>query len=186
MQIELEHLRAVGAKQAIAERWLPALQRVCMVYDIITAPRIAAFLAQTAHESIGFAVTSELWGPTPAQQRYEGRKDLGNTQPGDGSRFRGHGLIQITGRANHVLMRDRLRKRLGKDMPDFEQTPKALAEAPWAAWSAGEYWAEHQLNWYADAGDFKALTRRINGGLNGYADRLERWLNVRRVMGTQP
>ena len=175
MTISAEALRAVGATVAKAEEIRDAMSLACALYDIITPARIAAFLAQVGHESGGFRYASEIWGPTPAQQRYEGRKDLGNTQPGDGSRFRGHGFIQTTGRANHASVRDRLRERLSVEVPDFEAHPEALAELPWACLSAADYWDMRRLNALADAGDFEAITRNVNGGLNGYADRLARW-----------
>lgn len=106
-----------------------------------------------------------------------GRKNLGNTEPGDGWRFRGHGLIQITGRANHAAVRDGLRERLFEP-PDFEQEPEALMQPQWAALSAGWFWHSRKLNALADApgfSSFELITRRINGGLNGQEDRLRRW-----------
>jgi len=76
----------------------------CLEFGIVGPARVAAFLAQVGHESGGFVHTREIWGPTPAQQRYEGRADLGNTRPGDGSRFRGRSLIQVAGRANYTAV----------------------------------------------------------------------------------
>ncbi|MDR6216150.1 hypothetical protein [Paracidovorax wautersii] len=172
-------LRAAGATQALADRWLNHVTAACGLYGIDTPARVAAFLAQVGHESGGFRYTTELWGPTAAQQRYEGRKDLGNTQPGDGARFKGHGLIQTTGRYNHGRVRDRLRERLGPDVPDFEESPELLALPEWAAVSAADYWDDKGLNVLADAGNFELITRRINGGLNGQADRLARWARVK-------
>ncbi len=180
--ITVAALRAVGATEAKAAEILDAVSLACALYDITTPARIAAFLAQVGHESGGFRYTSEIWGPTPAQQRYEGRKDLGNTQPGDGSRYRGHGFIQTTGRANHVAVRDRLRQRLSVEVPDFEEHPEALAELPWACLSAADYWDMRKLNALADAGDFEAITRKVNGGLNGHADRVARWERVKAVL----
>ena len=181
--ISVAALQAVGATKAKAEEIRDAVALACALYDITTPARIAAFLAQVGHESGGFRYTSEIWGPTPAQQRYEGRKDLGNTQPGDGSRYRGHGFIQTTGRANHVAVRDRLRERLSVEVPDFEEYPEALAELPWACLSAADYWDMRKLNALADAGDFEAITRKVNGGLNGHADRVARWERVKAVLG---
>lgn len=168
---------AAGAPPRNAEKWHPHLVETCETYDIDTPRRVVAFLAQIGHESDGFYYVSEIWGPTPAQRRYEGRADLGNTQQGDGSRFRGHGLIQITGRANHAAVRDGLRERLFEP-PDFEQEPEALMQPQWAALSAGWYWHSRKLNALADApgiGSFKLITKRINGGTNGEEDRLRRW-----------
>ena len=184
--VSIEALRAVGATQALAARWLPHIEAACGLYGIDTPARVAAFLAQIGHESGGLRYATELWGPTPAQQRYAGRQDLGNTQPGDGARFKGHGLIQTTGRYNHARVRDRLRERLGDAVPDFEADPVALASDEWAAVSAADYWDDKGLNALADAGDFEAITRRINGGLNGLADRKARWERVQKVMAEGP
>ena len=186
MHITTRVLRAIGASPPNALRWLAPIQSTCDTYGINTPERMAAFLAQIGHESGGLRHTSELWGPTAAQQRYEGREDLGNVRRGDGLRYRGHGLIQITGRANHAAVRDRLRERLGDSVPDFEASPELLAQAPWAALSAGDYWDSRNLNALADAGDFEGITRKINGGLNGYGDRKQRWGAVRREMGLAP
>ena len=155
----------------VAGVFVPLLNTAMVRYQIIDPKRVAAFIAQIGHESGQLKYVKEIWGPTAAQARYEGRKDLGNTQPGDGSRYRGHGFIQTTGRANHVAVRDRLRQRLSVEVPDFEEHPEALAELPWACLSAADYWDMRKLNALADAGDFVAITRRINGGTNGLADR---------------
>jgi putative chitinase len=163
-----------GASLSRAQRFAPALSAAMAFYGIDTPARQAAFLAQIGHESGGLRFTRELWGPTDAQERYEGREDLGNTQEGDGARYRGHGLIQTTGRANHAKVRDRLRERFA-DVPDFEAEPERLAETQWACLSAADYWDWKGLNAVADAGDFEKLTRKINGGLNGYRDRQARW-----------
>ena len=181
--ITVEALRAIGASAARAQRWLEPLRATCQAYDISTPKRVCAFLPQIGHESEGLMYTTELWGPTAAQKRYEGRADLGNVKHGDGLRFRGHGLIQITGRSNHAQVRDRLRERLGAHVPDFEEFPELLAHEPWAALCAGDYWDSRNINPLADADDFEAVTRKINGALNGYADRERRWKAVRRFMG---
>lgn len=149
---------------------------------------MAAFIAQIGHESLSLRYTAEVWGPTPTQKRYEGRTDLGNTRPGDGIKFRGHGLIQTTGRFNHAAVRDRLRAA-GHDCPDFEAFPEELETPKWAAWSAADYWSWKKLNELADRDDFLLITRRINGGTNGLADRQARWEKARMILGearTQP
>src|SRR5690606_17393021 len=94
--------KATGLSASRAQDWYPYVRAACIEFEITAPTRLAAFLAQVGHESGGFVYAREIWGPTEAQKRYEGRKDLGNTQPGDGSRFRGRGLIQITGRANYT------------------------------------------------------------------------------------
>lgn len=167
--IGLEKFRkATGLSASRAQDWYPHMRAACIEFDITAPTRLAAFLAQIGHESGGFVYTREIWGPTQAQQRYEGRKDLGNTQPGDGSRFRGRGLIQITGRYNYTAVAE----GLGIDCVN---RPEMLEEPRNAARSAAWWWANNGCNELADAGNFHALTRRINGGLNGIDDRLERW-----------
>ena len=183
-----------GASEPRAQMFLPYIQAAMDAFEIGTEDRAPAFLAQVGHESGNLRWTTELWGPTPAQARYERDFDeswpppdrharnwlayeLGNAQAGDGSRFRGHGLLQVTGRANHAAARDHLRQRFGMRVPDFEAEPTRLAEPEWAALSAGDFWVRHGLNELADAGDFLAITRRINGGTNGYESRVALWEN---------
>lgn len=164
-------LRACG--WARPDDYAAPLDAACRQRGIIGPTRLAAFLAQVGHESGGGRWTREIWGPTPAQRGYDGRRDLGNTQPGDGGRFRGRGLIQVTGRANTTAARDALRP--GIDLAEFcvwLESPAGAAES--AAW----WWANHGCNQLADdASDagFERLTRRINGGLNGLNDRRARW-----------
>lgn len=176
---------------ALAAMWLPEIEMAMGAYNIDSPLRKAAFLAEIGHESGGLRYTTELWGPTPAQRRYEGRKDLGNTEPGDGSKFPGHGLIQVTGRYNHARVRDRLRAKFpGMNVPDFEANPKALAEMRWAALSAADFWDDHGLNKWADLGDFDGVSDIINrgrktapeGDANGYADRLVRYKKALEVL----
>lgn len=166
--ISLETFRlATGLTQAQAERWYPHVRSACLAHRVTTPVRIAAWIAQVGHESGGFVYTREIWGPTAAQLRYEGRADLGNILPGDGSRYRGRGLIQITGRANYT----KAAHALGVDVVAY---PERLEADDLAALSAAWWWAAHGCNELADAGDFTALTRRINGGTNGLADRQAR------------
>ncbi|MCD0155995.1 glycoside hydrolase, family 19 [Deinococcus sp. 6GRE01] len=131
---------------------------------ITTRARVAAFVAQLAHESAGFKYLEEIWGPTPAQRRYEGRADLGNTQAGDGYRFRGRGWIQLTGRHNYRTYGGLL------NLP-LEAQPDLAAQPGTAARIACAYWDQRKLNALADAGDFAGITYLINGGTNGAADR---------------
>ena len=183
--ITTQAIRAAGANAVRSELWLEPLRAAAAAYGIATPKQIAAWLPQLGHESSGFKYTTEIWGPTPAQRRYEGRADLGNTQPGDGARYKGHGLIQVTGRANHAAARDRMRAKFGPDVPDFEAHPELLADREWAALSAADYWHSRNLNALADADNFKTITKRINGALNGYADRLIKWHAVRAAMGLE-
>ncbi|RLK45934.1 glycoside hydrolase family 19 protein [Cupriavidus plantarum] len=144
------------------------------LFDIGTPKRLAAFLAQIAHESGQLVYVRELWGPTAAQRGYEGRADLGNTEPGDGKRFMGRGLIQITGRKNYLLC------GLGLDL-DLLAAPELLEQPEAAAASAAWYWHTHNLNRYADRDDFLGLSIAINGrnkatGLpNGWQSRQDYW-----------
>lgn len=160
--------QAAGIPVARAAQWCGPLQLAFQHAGCNTAKRQAAFIAQVGHESGGFKFVREVWGPTPAQSRYEGRRDLGNTQQGDGFRYRGRGLLQVTGRANYARVAARL------PGPDFVANPEALELPQWAALSAADYWLDRQLNRYADADDWRGLTKRINGGFNGLADRIKR------------
>lgn len=136
--------------------------------------RLAMFLAQVAHESGGFRHDREVWGPTAAQRRYEDRADLGHSPavPGEAFLFRGRGGIQITGRYNHAAFRDWCRTNIDRGVPDFERVPDAILTEPWEGLGPVWFWETRDLSRYADRGDFEMVTRRINGGLNGYEDRL--------------
>ncbi len=163
-----------------AERWAEPLTAAMEEFSITTPARQAAFLAQIAHETGCFRWIREIWGPTPAQSRYEppGPKsvDLGNTQPGDGKRFMGRGLIQVTGRANYM----RAAARLGIDCVEH---PELLEEPINAARSAGDFWESRGLNELADTGSFEKITKKINGGLTGYIDRCLAWDRAKRALG---
>lgn len=156
---------ATGARIDRAREWLPHIEAAMAEFDINTPARQAAFLAQIGHESGGLHWSIEIWGPTEAQCRYEGRRDLGNTQPGDGFRFRGRGLIQTTGRHNYIATGEALGF-------DFVSNPEVLSQPEHAARSAGWYWRSRGCNELADVGDFRRITIRINGGTNGFDDRL--------------
>ena len=155
----------VSVKRAL---YLTPLNAPIQTYAIDTALRTAAFIAQLAHESGEFRWMEEIWGPTDAQRRYEPPNDLakrlGNTQAGDGKRFKGRGPIQITGRFNYQTYGDLLGIDLVAD-PAKAATPE-IAFA-----TAGLYWQRNGLNELADTRQFTAITRRINGGSNGLADR---------------
>ncbi|MGV8899998.1 MAG: glycoside hydrolase family 19 protein [Burkholderiaceae bacterium] len=137
------------------------LNAAMMEFNISTTARQASFLAQVGHESGQLRYVREL----ASGAAYEGRKDLGNTEPGDGVRFKGRGLIQITGRANY--------KACGNALGiDLIAHPELLESPVLACRSAAWFWRSHGLNELADAGDQTRVTRRINGGTNGLADRL--------------
>lgn len=125
-----------------------------------TAQRLAHFLAQLIHESGSFRYMEEI----ASGQAYEGRKDLGNVEPGDGKRFKGRGPIQITGRANYRTYG----RRIGIDI---ERHPEIASAPSVGLHLALEYWRVNRLNELADRDDVVAITKKINGGTNGLADR---------------
>jgi putative chitinase len=148
--------------------------------------RTAAFLAQLAHESGQLRFMEELWGPTPAQRRYEPPATLagklGNTETGDGRRFKGRGPIQITGRANYRRFGD----LLGLDLVG-DPARAALPEVAFRI--AGLFWSKKGLNELADqvtAEAFREITRRINGGFNGLADRERFYEAAKTALGVTP
>jgi putative chitinase len=162
---------------------LPLLQAAMAEFSIEPPARAAAFLAQLAHESGQLQFMEEIWGPTAAQRRYEPPSTLatalGNTEPGDGRRFKGRGPIQITGRANYRRFGDLLGIDLVED--------PARAAAPDVGFRiAGLYWSRNGLNELADQATpeaFREITRRINGGLNGLAERERFYASARTVLG---
>jgi putative chitinase len=166
---------AAGARIDRATTFLPFLEDAMHEFSIDTPARQAAFLAQVGHESGGLHWLVELWGPTDTQRRYETRYDLGNVAPGDGFKYRGRGLLQTTGRANY----DKTGQALGMDLI---AEPEKLGEPGPACRSAGWYWKSHGCNELADAGKFEQITRVINGGLNGYAERLGLWARAKTAL----
>ena len=136
-----------------------------------TGPREAMFIAQLCHESGGFRYVEEL----ASGLGYEGRKDLGNLYRGDGVRFKGRGLIQITGRSNYKSCGDALGV-------DILSDPSLLERPDLACRSAGWFWHSRGLNDLADKGNFRLITKRINGGLNGWKDRLAFYEKAQEVL----
>eukprot|EP01017_Pseudomicrothorax_dubius_P000102 TRINITY_DN0_c1177_g1_i2.p1 TRINITY_DN0_c1177_g1~~TRINITY_DN0_c1177_g1_i2.p1 ORF type:complete len:157 (+),score=46.78 TRINITY_DN0_c1177_g1_i2:27-497(+) len=153
----------------------PHLVAAMVKGGINTCPRIAAFLGQLGHESGEFRYMEEI----ASGADYEGRSDLGNTQPGDGRRFKGRGPIQITGRANYQAMS----RDIGHD---FIKTPTDAAKPEWGFRVAIWYWNTRGLSKLADQnnqGAYDRITRLINGGYNGKAHRDQLWSKARRVLG---
>ena len=144
--------------------FVPVLNTAMGRYGIVGTLRVSAFIAQVGHESGQLRYAREIWGPTAQQLGYEGRSDLGNTVKGDGSKFRGRGLIQITGRANYTACGE----ALGLDLIN---QPELIEQPQHAAMSAAWFWSTRGLNTLADQGEFVKITRRINGGVNGLVDR---------------
>ena len=159
----------------VAGVFVPVLNTAMVRYQIIGPKRVAAFIAQIGHESGQLKYVKEIWGPTSAQARYEGRKDLGNTVAGDGPKYRGRGLIQITGRANYIMCGEALAL-------DLINHPELLEKPQHACMSAAWFWVTRGLNTLADAGQFDRITRRINGGQNGAADRQALYARALKVL----
>jgi len=175
--VSAEQLISIAGSGQLSDRikaLTPGVNATFEKYQINTKLRMAHFLAQVMHESGGFQWLREIWGPTATQKGYEGRRDLGNTQAGDGKRFMGRGLIQLTGRANY--------QQFSKDLGvDFIATPELVEKPPYAVLVAGWFWNTRSLNQYADKDDLRSVTRRINGGYNGIADR-EKYLKRAKVV----
>lgn len=143
---------------------------------------LSSFIGQVMVESGEFKYDRELWGPTKAQAGYEGRKDLGNIHKGDGSKFRGYGPIQLTGRDNVTRFYKWALENyaaLGADAPpDFTKDPSKIVTDPWEGLSALWYWGygnpeRVSLNKYAEDNNQLMVTKRVNGGTTAYAERLD-------------
>jgi predicted chitinase len=141
----------------------PLIEREMALRLIDTPLRRAHFVAQIGHESGELRFRTEI----ASGERYEGRLDLGNVQPGDGPRFRGRGLIQLTGRANYADFG----RALGREAELLAEPDRVAADPELCVKAAGWYWARRDLNALADANNLTEITRRINGGLNGLEDR---------------
>lgn len=172
----LDKVMPDAARVGRTPRWLDPLSTAMTICEAdANALRASAFLAQIAHESGQLRYTREIWGPTAQQLRYEPPSELasklGNIYPGDGSLYRGRGILQVTGRHNYAEFTNWARQHY-VGAPDFVNDPAPLEEARWAALSAAWYWSTRSINIPADAGDFYRVTRLINGGTNGMAERL--------------
>lgn len=194
-----------GCPMPRAQVWAPHLDAAMLLFEINSPARAADFIAQVGHESLGLLYSAETWGPAqvPAQVTYErdpaqpwgpqlkrGDRNfkawcLGNSEPGDGRRFAGHGPIQVTGRSNHRQARDDLRAMGIPDVPDFEADPLELTKPRWGSMAAGNFWRRNGLNALADAGKFLEQSARINGANppNGWLDRQARRTRARGALG---
>ncbi|VVP54940.1 glycoside hydrolase family 19 protein [Pseudomonas fluorescens] len=168
----LQILPSAGKQAGV---FVPVLNTAMQRFQFVGDKRMAAFIAQIGHESGQLRYVREIWGSTPSQVKYEGRADLGNTVAGDGLKYRGRGLIQITGRANYAACGE----ALGVDLINH---PELLEQPQYACLSAAWFWATKGLSALADVDKFESITRRINGGLNGLADRLQLWERARAVL----
>ena len=149
--------------------FIPYLNKFLPEYGIETPDQVAMFLAQAAHESGQFRYTQEI----ASGKAYEGRRDLGNVHPGDGVKFKGRGIFQITGRSNY--------EKCGKALDlDLMSTPDLLSTPQYAVQSACWYWQSRDLNRFAN--DLRKCTRAINGGYNGLDDRRLFWERAKKVI----
>ena len=160
------------------ELFLDPLNKTMDKYQVNTMRRAAAFLAQLEHESGSLQYVKEL-ASGEAYDTGELAKMLGNTQPGDGPKFKGRGLIQITGRANYTKLAAALNL-------DLLNQPELLEQPINAALSAGWFWFNHGLNELADDDNYVMITRRINGGLNGWSQRLQFWMICEKALNVTP
>jgi putative chitinase len=195
----LEQLQALG----IDQKWLEPLNDTFEKYQINTPVRQAAFIGQCQHESANFKVLQEnlnysakgLMATWPsrfptleeatkyernpekiANKVYGGRADLGNTEDGDGWKFSGKGVIQLTGRSNVTVCGDALGQ-------PFAEHPELLLEPKWACMSAGWFFNKKNLNALADSEDWTTLTKRINGGTIGLDDRINKIHKAMDILG---
>ena len=170
--LSLLYLRA---KDSDVADFSPRLKQVMANRHIDTPLRQAHFLAQVGHESGEFRFRAEIANG----EAYQGRVDLGNVQPGDGRKFKGRGLIQLTGRANY----GDYGRAIGREA-ELLATPELVETDPELCVDvAGWFWAKKNLNTFADADDLTTLTKRVNGGLNGIDDRRRLLLRAKALLG---
>lgn len=175
MKITSQQLKGIypASTEVNRMKYLPWINEFAGLYAVDTYERVCAFVAQIGHESAQLRYVEEL----ASGQAYEGRRDLGNVRTGDGVRYKGRGLIQITGRANY-------KKLTGEFGVDFINNPELLTQPQWAVLSAFWYWKDRRLNDYCRLSieDFKKLTKAINGGYNGLANRIDLWNRAKKVL----
>ncbi len=174
--LTLSQLQAIMPKlsEAKARLFLGPLNRAMQFAEINTPIRRASFLAQLAHESGELRYMEEI----ASGEAYEGRKNLGNTEPGDGKRYKGRGPIQLTGRSNY--------RKAGEALGlDLEAHPEQATDPEVGCQIAAWYWKTRDLNKLADAGDFSAVTKKINGGYNGLAQREKYYATAKTVLGVK-
>jgi putative chitinase len=177
MSINSEQLKSIAPTMSSSRinTFLSPINDAMDKFGITSPAAQAMFLAQIMHESGACFYTAEI----ASGQAYEGRADLGNTQPGDGVRYKGRGLIQVTGRANYAAVG----KALGVD---FIDNPTLLQDPENAALSAAWFWDSRHLTEIANLNTeaaFETVTHRINGGLNGLADRQAYWGRAKEALG---
>lgn len=206
MELTLDQLKQLLPKNQYVDEWHQALSQVLPEYEIDTPQRIAAFIAQCSHESAGFTVlkenlnyrattlrkvfpkyfpddaTAEYYANLPNKQEaianrvYANRMGNGDERSGDGFRYCGRGLIQLTGKQNYSWFAASI------DMP-VEETSEYLQTFEGAVQSACWFWETNNLNRFADVGDIKGLTKTINGGYIGLEDRIKHYEHAMQVLG---
>lgn len=211
MNLTISQLRQLLPKNKYVEHWYDALSVLFPDYDITTPRRMAAFIAQCAHESGGFSVLQENLNYKPQSLRrlfpkyfpddaiagqycaksnkqeaianriYANRMGNGDEHSGDGYRFRGRGLIQLTGRSNYQNFADSIEVD-GRPLK-IDEVPEYLSCFEGASQSACWFWETNKLNQWADAGDILTLTKRINGGTIGLEDRKKHYEHALHVLG---
>jgi putative chitinase len=197
------HLKEILPSIPYLDEWYDALSKVLPEYDITTPQRVAAFIAQCAHESGGFKALKEnlnyqaaslcrVWPrlfPTIeianqyahkpemiANRAYGNRMGNGDEASGDGYRYCGRGLIQLTGKDNYTAFAESIETPI-------EELPEYLSTFEGAVQSAAYFWSENNLNQYADSGDILTMTKRINGGTIGLEDRKKHYAHALHVLG---
>ena len=191
------------AKLGIDAKWLQPLNDTFAKFEINTPARMASFIGQCQLESgnfkhleenlnysavritqvwprISLAVAQEAVAkgkPAIAELIYGNRKELGNTQAGDGGKFFGRGIVQLTGRANYTAFATAIGK------PEIIEHPELVASPEYACLSAGWFWNRGKLNTYADTGDYTTMTKRINGGVLGLAERIANIKKALTILG---
>ena len=203
MELTQQQLGSILGNNPYLEHWTDALNKILPDYDITTPQRIAAFLAQTAHESGGYTAlhenlnykaeslmrvwpryfpdiaTANRYAHNPemiANRAYAGRMGNGDEASGDGWRYCGRGLLQVTGHDNYQAFADSIQTDISQ-IPDYLQTFEGAVQS--ACW----FWENNNLNQYADAGDILTMTKRINGGTLGLDDRTARYQHALQVLG---
>ena len=162
---------APTAKESIISDLEKYFDKYIVQYEVNTYLRVCHFLAQCAHESASFRTLEEY----ATGSAYEGRRDLGNTKTGDGKRYKGRGIIQLTGRSNYRTYG----LKLGLDL---EGNPELAEQPETSVRTALEYWKTNKLNAYADKDDIGTITKRINGGFNGLEDRKANLARAKKVL----
>jgi putative chitinase len=202
MELTLDQLKQLLPKNPYVDHWHHALSQLLPDYDINSPQRIAAFIAQCSHESGGFTALKEnlnyravtlrkifpKYFPTDdlanafagkpemiANRVYASRMGNGDEASGDGFRYCGRGLIQLTGKSNYQSFADSLEMNV-EDVPDYLSTFEGAAQS--ACW----FWESNNLNRFADSGDIKGLTKAINGGYIGLEDRIQHYDHAMQIL----